>query len=321
MPEMKIVVLDGLTLNPGDNPWTEVESIGKLTVYDRTDSSQIIERAKDADVILTNKTPVTADTIGQLDQLKMISVLATGFNIVDVAAARRHNIPVCNVPVYGTDTVAQHVFAVLLSFIHRPFHHDQAIRDGQWKACNDFSFWLSPLIELSGLTLGIVGFGRIGRRVGEIAHAFGMKVIANSRHHKDTPSYNDFQWVDKAELFSRSDFVTLHCPQTDQNTGFVNAELIAKMKPTAILINSARGALVNEPDLANALNNGDIAGACLDVVSAEPITDDNPLLSAKNCLLTPHYAWATVAARKRLMDQTAYNIIAFAKGKPVNVVN
>lgn len=318
---MKIVVLDGLTLNPGDNPWTEVESIGELVIHDRTEPGAVVERAQDADVILTNKTPVTAETISQLKQLKMISVLATGFNIVDVEAARKNNVLVCNVPIYGTDTVAQHVFAVLLSFIHRPFHHDRAIRDGQWKACGDFSFWLSPLTELAGLTIGIVGFGRIGRRVGEIAHAFGMNVLANSRSQNDTPTYDSFQWASKEQLFAESDIVTLHCPQTDETTGFVNLSLISTMKPSAILVNASRGALIVEQDLANALNENKIGGACLDVVSQEPINDDNPLLSAKNCLLTPHYAWATVAARKRLMDQTAQNITAFAKGEPINVVN
>lgn len=318
---MNIVALDGYTLNPGDNPWTAVEALGQLTVYDRTDPSDVVARAKNADVILTNKTPISADHIEQLPELKLISVLATGFNIVDVDAARNRGIPVCNVPVYGTDTVAQYVFATLLAFIHRPYQHDQAIRAGKWSETGDFSFWLAPLTELAGLTLGIVGFGRIGRRVGEIANAFGMSVLAATPRHTNPPDYQPFDWAETEQLFAESDVVTLHCPHKSENTRFVDAALIGRMKSSAILVNAARGALINEQDLADALNNETISGACLDVVSTEPITDDNPLLSAKNCLLTPHYAWATVAARKRMMQTTAENIAAFKNNQPINVVN
>jgi glycerate dehydrogenase len=318
---MKIVVLDGYTLNPGDNPWDAVEQLGELTVYSRTPPEKIVERARGADVILTNKTPLSAETIGQLEELKFVAVLATGYNVVDIAAARARGIPVSNVPIYGTETVAQHVFAVLLAMIHQPYAHDQAIRQGEWLQSGDFSFWLRPLVELAGLTMGIVGFGRIGRRVGEIAHAFGMRVLANDIFTQNPPSYTPFEWASIEDLFSASDVVTLHCNQTPENAGFVNAGLLARMKPTAYLINAARGGLINEADLAAALNADRLAGVCLDVVSVEPIRDDNPLLGAKNCLLTPHIAWATVAARRRLMATTAENIAAFQGGQPINVVN
>jgi len=318
---MKIVVLDGYTLNPGDNPWDAVEQLGELTVYSRTPPEKIVERARGADVILTNKTPLSAETIGQLEELKFVAVLATGYNVVDIAAARARGIPVSNVPIYGTETVAQHVFAVLLAMIHQPYAHDQAIRQGEWLQSGDFSFWLRPLVELAGLTMGIVGFGRIGRRVGEIAHAFGMRVLANDIFTQNPPSYTPFEWASIEDLFSASDVVTLHCNQTPENAGFVNAGLLARMKPTAYLINAARGGLINEADLAAALNADRLAGVCLDVVSVEPIRDDNPLLGAKNCLLTPHIAWATVAARRRLMATTAENIAAFQRGQPINVVN
>ena len=296
---MNIVVLDGYTLNPGDNPWTEVQRHGELTVYDRTTPDQIQDRASDADIVLTNKTPLTSETIASLPKLRFIAVLATGFNVVDIAAAAGRCIPVSNVPVYGTDTVAQHVFACLLSMIHRPRDHDRAIRAGRWQQTGDFCFWLSPLTELVGKSMGIVGFGRIGRRTAEVAHAFGMHVLAHDVVQKNPPAYEPFAWRSIGQLFAESDVVSLHCPQTADNAGFVNRSLLARMKPTAILINAARGGLVNERELAEALNSETIAGACLDVVSAEPIRADNPILSAKNCLITPHIAWATVEARRR----------------------
>jgi len=318
---MRIVVLDGYTLNPGDNPWTAVEALGELTVHDRTDADQIVPRAAGADIILTNKTPLTAQTLEQLPDLKFISVLATGFNVVDVEAAKARGIAVSNVPIYGTDSVAQYVFAVLLSLIHNPVLHDQAIRQGQWQQAGDFSFWKTNLTELVGKTMGIVGFGRIGRSVGKLAHAFGMKIIAYDQQPGDPPDYSPFEWKELEALFAESDVVTLHCPQTAENAKFVNATLLRRMKPAAYFINSARGGLVDETALAAALNMGVPAGAVLDVVSVEPIREDNPLLKAKNCLLTPHMAWATVEARRRLMQITADNIAAFIKGKPVNVVN
>lgn len=318
---MKIVALDGYTLNPGDNPWEPVSRLGNLTVFDRTAASDVADRGAGATVLLTNKTPITRETIAALPELKFISVLATGFNVVDTAAAKERGIPVSNVPVYGTDAVAQYVFAVLLGMIHQPAAHDNAVRGGEWARRQDFSFWLGPINELAGKTFGVVGYGRIGRRAAEIAHAFGMEVLAHDVHRTAEPTWGPFRWAGIEELFERADVVTLHCPQTDSNKGFVNAALLQRMKPTARLINAARGTLVNERDLAEALNADRLAGACLDVVSIEPILPDNPLLSAKNCLLTPHMAWAAVEARRRLMQTTADNIAAFQSGKPIHVVN
>ncbi len=318
---MKIIVLDGHTLNPGDNPWDEVASLGELTVHDRTPVDKVLERATGAEILLTNKTPLTADVIEQLPDLRFISVLATGYNIVDVEAARKQNIPVANVPVYGTDTVAQYVFALLLNHCHHAAHHGSRVREGEWSRRVDFCFWDYPLIELTGLSMGIVGFGRIGRRVGELANAFGMKVIASDVNKSGKPSYEPFSWREIPELFAEADIVSLHCPQTRDNIGFVDRELISKMKPSAFFINTARGSLVNEKDLAEALNNDVISGAAVDVVSREPIEKYNPLLGAKNLLITPHMAWATLSARRRLMKTTAGNIRAFMDGNPVNVVN
>ena len=318
---MRIVVLDGYTLNPGDNPWDAVSALGELTVYDRTQPSEVVERAKEADVVLTNKTPLDSRTLGQLEKLKFISVLATGFNVVDVEAARARNIPVSNVPEYGTDTVAQHVFAVLLTLCHRPTEHDAAVRAGEWQARGDFCFWKAPLTELAGLTMGVIGFGRIGRRTAELAHAMGMRVLAFDPYPSNAPDWPGFEWRDVASLCEDSDVVTLHCPQTKDNTGMVDGAFLGRMKKSGILINAARGGLVNERDLAEALKAGVIAGACIDVVSKEPIEDDNPLLGAPNCLLTPHIAWATQSARRRLMATTAGNIAAFQAGRPVHVVN
>jgi glycerate dehydrogenase len=318
---MQIVVLDGYALNPGDNPWDAIEKLGDLRVHDRTAEDQIVARAREAEIVLTNKTPLTAETLRQLPQLKFISVLATGYNIVDVQAAAAHGIPVSNVPEYGTDSVAQHVFAVLLHFCHHATRHDQLIREGHWQQCGDFSFWDTPLLELAGKQIGIVGFGRIGQRVGELAHAFGMRVTAYDPTPGQAPAYSPFAWQSLAELFSESDVVSLHCPETDENRNMINRQLLATMKRTSILINAARGGLVNEQDLAMALNEGQLAGAALDVLSQEPVRDDNPMLAASNCLLTPHTAWATVAARQRLMAVTAENVSAFLKGDPCNVVN
>lgn len=318
---MRIVVLDGYTLNPGDNPWDPVAALGELVVHERTPEDRIVERAADADVVLTNKTPLTAQTLAALARLKFISVLATGYNIVDVASARQRGIVVSNVPEYGTDSVAQHVFALLLACCHRLERHDRLIREGEWRRRGDFCFWDMPLSELAGKQMGIVGFGRIGRRVGEIAHALGMGVLACDVRQGDRPAYQPFAWKSLDDLFAESDVVSLHCPQTEETVGMVNAQRIGRMKPTAVLINTARGGLVNEADLARALNEGRLAGAALDVVSREPILDDNPLLRARNCLLTPHIAWATLEARRRLMAVTAENVAAFLRGRPINVVN
>ncbi len=318
---MRIVVLDGHTLNPGDNPWTAVERLGELTVYDRTAPADIVRRSAEADVVLTNKTPLSAETLGQLPALRFISVLATGYNIVDVAAARRRGIPVSNVPVYGTDSVAQFVFALLLELCHHVAQHAEQVHRGEWARRKDFSFWTTPLTELAGRTMGIVGFGRIGRRVGELAHAFGMSVSAHDPFPGEAPAYEPFDWKSIEDVFAEADVVSLHCPQTAENRGIVDARMLALMKPDAVLINTARGGLVNEADLAAALNEGCIAGAGLDVVSEEPVRPDNPLLGARNCLITPHIAWATLAARRRLMQATAEDVAAFASGSPINVVN
>ena len=317
---MKIVVLDGYTLNPGDNSWDEVAALGELKVYDRTDPVEIIERATGADVILTNKTPLTAETLARLPALKFIGVLATGYNIVDAKAARQQNIPVSNVPIYGTDAVAEFVFSLVLNFYRQPQMHSGLVKAGEWQKAGDFCFWKTPLAELAGKTIGIVGFGRIGRRVGEIASAFKMKVLANDSFHGNPPSFL-MEWREVPDLFTESDIVSLHCNLTPENTRMVNKALLARMKKTGYLINTSRGQLVDEADLAAALKEGQIAGAALDVVSVEPIRDDNPVYDAPNVTLTPHIAWAALEARQRLMKITAKNVAAFQAGKPINVVN
>jgi glycerate dehydrogenase len=316
---MKIIVLDGYTMNPGDNPWDDVARLGEFVCHDRTPADLIVERAQEADIILTNKTPLSADTLAKLPRLKFISVLATGYNVVDVKAARARGVAVSNVPIYGTDSVAEYVFALLLNFRRQPQFHSDLVKQGEWTR-TEWCFWRTPLTELAGQTIGIVGFGRIGRRVGEIAAAFKMNVLANDSVRANPPSY-PFAWRDVPELFAESDVVTLHCNLTAENTGLVNRTLLERMKPSAYLINTARGPLVQDTDLAEALHQGKLAGAALDVVSTEPIPADNPLLRAPNLTLTPHVAWATLAARRRLMQITADNVAAFLAGKPIHVVN
>lgn len=318
---MKLVVLDGKTINPGDNPWTPLESFGTLEVYDRTAEDQIVSRCADAAIVLTNKVPFTEATLEQLPNLKFIAVTATGYNVVDTVAAGKCGVVVSNVPEYSTLSVAQHVFAMLLSFLHRPAEHHQAIIDGQWQAIGDFSFTLAPIHELAGKTLGIVGLGRTGRATAAIAAAFGMRAVASSRRQINPLPNEGFEWLSVEQLFDQADVVSIHCPQTDETKGFINAKLLSKMKSSSILINTARGGLVDEQALADTLNAGGIAGALLDVCSTEPIGADNPLLDAKNCVITPHIAWATVAARQRLMQTTADNVAAFLKGQPQNVVS
>lgn len=318
---MKLVVLDGKTINPGDNPWTPLESFGTLEVYDRTAEDQIVSRCADAAIVLTNKVPFTEATLEQLPNLKFIAVTATGYNVVDTVAAGKCGVVVSNVPEYSTLSVAQHVFAMLLSFLHRPAEHHQAIIDGQWQAIGDFSFTLAPIHELAGKTLGIVGLGRTGRATAAIAAAFGMRAVASSRRQINPLPNEGFEWLSVEQLFDQADVVSIHCPQTDETKGFINAKLLSKMKSSSILINTARGGLVDEQALADTLNAGGIAGALLDVCSTEPIGADNPLLDAKNCVITPHIAWATVAARQRLMQTTAENVEAFLKGQPQNVVS
>ena len=318
---MNIVALDGYTLNPGDNPWDEVERLGNLIVYERTDQEHILERSGEADIIVTNKAPLFAETLNKLTRLRFISVTATGYNIVDTLTARQKGIPVSNVPEYGTDSVAQFSFALLLELCHHVGVHSDSVKAGDWSQSKDWCFWKTPQVLLAGKRMGIVGFGRIGRRVGELAHAFGMEVMAHDVEQKDPPVYSPFFWKTREDLFAEADVISLHCALTDENAGFVNHDLLGLMKKEAFFINAARGGLINERDLARALNEGMIAGAGLDVVSVEPIESVNPLLSASNCIITPHIAWATTAARRKLMASTAENIRAFMEGKPINVVN
>jgi glycerate dehydrogenase len=315
---LEIIVLDGHTLNPGDLDWHAVEALGELTVHDRTPRELVVERAAEADIVLTNKTVISSDDIAALPRLRFIGVLATGCNVVDTAAARARGILVCNVPGYGTASVAQHVFALLLELTQRTVQHAGPVRDGRWSSCPDFCYWDFPLVELAGRTLGIIGYGSIGEAVAGIGRAFGMNVLASARR---TRNAEGVEFVSTDEIFRRADVVTLHCPLTDDTCGLVNAARIAKMKPGAFLINTGRGPLVVEQDLADALNSGRLAGAALDVLSVEPPPPDNPLLSARNCLITPHIAWATRAARMRLMDVVVENLRSFLAGKPQNVVN
>lgn len=318
---MKIVILDGLTTNPGDNPWTELSSLGDLTIYANSALDNVLQRAADADILITNKVKLGSSALANLPKLKFISVLATGYDVVDVNAAKKRGILVSNVPEYSTQSVAQHAFAGLLSLIARPEQHHQSILKGQWLESGQFSFWNQSLMELAGKTMGIVGLGRIGRAVANIASSFGMKLVAHSPRRREPLTCPGFEWLEIEELFAQSDVVSLHCPTTLQSAGMVNRSLLSKMKSTAILINTARGALVDEKDLAEALNSKSIWGAFLDVVSVEPILPDNPLLTARNCLLTPHQGWATLESRQRLVKATAENVAAFLNGQPTNVVN
>lgn len=317
---MKIAVLDGYTANPGDVSWEEIQELGECEIHDRTPQAEIVERARDAEVLLTNKAFVSGETIRALPKLRYIGVLATGFNIVDVEAAKERGIPVCNVPEYSTPNVAQLVFALILELTNRAGHHSDTVHAGRWSASQDFCYWDGSLIELHGLTLGLVGYGRIAQATARIARAFGMNVLA-TRRRKDSQPQADGEFVEADRLFRESDILSLHCPLTPETKEMVNASRLGMMKRSAFLINTARGALVNEKDLADALNEGRIAGAGLDVLSTEPPPASNPLLSAKNCIITPHIAWATRNARIRLLHVAAENIRAWLDGKPRNVVN
>ncbi len=317
---MNIVVLDGYTLNPGDLSWDALAQLGSCVIHDRTPPELVVERARDAEVVLTNKAMLPRETIAALPKLKYIGVLATGYNVVDVVAAKERSIPVANIPDYGTHSVAQFTFALLLELAHHVGHHAQTVRDGRWVRSADFCYWDSPLVELHGLTFGVIGFGKIGRATAKLADAFGMNVLVHNRSRPaDLPAHYEFMSLD--DLLARSDVVSLHCPLTPENKQFINAERLARMKPTAFLLNTSRGPLLDEAAVASALSSGKIAGAALDVVSVEPPKADNPLLTAKNCLVTPHIAWATRAARARLMDIAVENIRAFLAGAPKNVVN
>jgi glycerate dehydrogenase len=318
---MKIVVLDGYTLNPGDLTWEGFEKLGEFICYDRTPRELIFERAKDAEIVITNKTPLNEDILKQLPFCKYIGVLATGYDVVDINYAKERGIPVCNIPTYGTTAVAQYVFALLLELCHNVKHHSDTVKQGKWSKQKDFCYWDFPLVELSGKTMGFIGFGRIGRQTAKIAEAMGMKIIAHDKFRGDVSEFNDFKWVELHELFKTADVISLHCPLFPETEGLINAENLAKMKKTAFLINTSRGKLIIDKDLAHALNSDKIAGAAVDVVSQEPPTEGNPLFTAKNCIVTPHIAWATKEARQRLMDIAVDNLKTFLEGDLINVVN
>lgn len=317
---MKIVVLDGYAMNPGDLKWDLLSELGELVVHDRTPSELLQVRSKDADILLTNKTIISREIIFQNSNLKYIGELATGFDNIDIKAAAERGIPVCNVPGYSTDSVAQHTFALIMELSLQIAKRSEDARNGGWVNSKDFCYGQSGLIELKDKTLGLIGLGKIGASVAKIGDAFGMKILANVRHPENyNISYVDFTSME--DIFSASDIISLHCPMTNETQGMVNMELLHKMKKYGFLINTARGGLIDEDALANALNNGLIAGAGLDVLSSEPPLESNPLLTARNCLITPHIAWATKESRIRLMAIAATNIKSFFAGKPQNVVN
>ena len=317
---MNIVILDGFTANPGDLSWDSIAVMGNLTVYDRTAPRDVMERIRGAEVVYTNKTIITREHIEQNPQLKLISVTATGYNVVDLAAARERGIPVCNVPAYSTRDVAQMTFALLLEICHRVGHHSQTVREGKWTSCPDFCYWNSPLYELDGKVLGIIGFGKIGKRVSEIAKAFGMSVMAYTPSGRKDGA-DDVTFTDMDTVLKNADVISVHCPLTPDTAGLINKEFIGKLKNSAYIINTSRGPVANEQDIKEALINGEIAGYGTDVLSTEPPKADNPLLSAPNCLLTPHIAWAAYETRLRLMGILEDNIKGFISGATVNVVN
>jgi glycerate dehydrogenase len=316
---MRLVILDGHTLNPGDLSWKDLEAVADVSYFPRTSQAEIVARLQDADALLTNKVPITAETFAACPKLKYVGVTATGYNIIDLVAAKKAGVTVTNVPGYSTDSVAQVVFALLLEITHHTGHHAARVAAGGWASSPDFSFADFPLLELRGQTMGIVGFGEIGQAVARIAHALGMKVIYHSRTKKDFTEFPVTK-VEVAELFRESDVVSLHCPLTPETKALVSWPLLQTMKRTSILINTARGPLLNEADVAKALHEGVIAWAGLDVLSAEPPPADNPLLSAPNCFILPHIAWASVAARRRLMHEVVENVKSFQAGKPRNVI-
>ncbi|MDT8716308.1 D-2-hydroxyacid dehydrogenase [Clostridium sp. 19966] len=317
---MKIVVLDGYTLNPGDLSWDGFRNLGDVTIYDRTDSTETYERSKDAEIVITNKTIIDKKLIDKLTKLKYIGVLATGYNVVDVSAAKKKNVIVTNIPAYGTDSVAQMIFALILDITNHVSSHNAAVRQGAWSKSKDFCFWNKPIIELSGKTIGIIGFGAIGRKVADIAQVFDMNVIAYSRTITDESKRKNFKWVSLNSIFEESDFLSLNCPLNNATKGIINRDTLNKMKKNAILINASRGPLIVEEHLAEALNKGTISAAGLDVLSEEPPSKDNPLIKAKNCVLTPHIAWAAKEARMRLMNIAVSNLKAFLNGNPENII-
>ncbi len=319
---MKLTVIDGYTMNPGDLSWEQYEQFGELRVYDHStaDENEVIRRIADSEIVIANKSKVTRRVIDACPNIRFIAVQATGYDPIDYVYAREKGIPVSNVPAYGTDSVAQFAIALLLEVCGHAGYHDRAVHQGKWAACGDWCFWDYPMIELSGKTMGIIGFGRIGQAVGRIASALGMKVLAYNRSRSESGA-KIAEYVELEELLARSDVISLHCPAFPETVGIINKDTIAKMKDGVILINNSRGALVVEQDLAEALNCGKVAAAAVDVVSSEPISDGNPLLSAKNCLITPHISWAPKESRQRIMDCTEENIRCFLAGKPQNVVN
>lgn len=318
---MKIVVLEGYVVNPGDLSYDKLKALGDVTIYDRTPKDKVIEYSKEADILIINKTILGRNELEKLPNLKYIGVMATGYNVVDIEAARSLGITVTNIPNYSTKSVAQLTFAFILELCHHAQEHSEAVRNGAWSNSRDFCFWNYPLTELDGKTLGIIGFGSIGRQVADIAGAFGLNVISFSRTIKDESKRKNFRWVSLDELLRCSDIVSLHCPLFPETKGIINLENLKKMKQSAFLINTGRGPLIVEEDLAYALNNGIIAGAGLDVLSKEPPAIDNPLLSAKNCIITPHIAWASKEARERLLEITINNVKAFINGHAENVVS
>ncbi len=317
---MKIVILDGHAVNPGDLSWDCFLPFGSITVYENTEKHQAIQRVEGADIVMTNKTPITRALLDACPTVKLICVLATGYNVVDCDAARERGIPVCNVPDYGTNAVAQFTFSLLLELCNRVGHHDDLVHRGDWTTCPSFCFWDTPQMELYGKTFGIIGFGRIGRAVGKIAAAMGMEVLSYNRsRHPEGEAIG--KYVDLDTLLAKADILSLHCPLTPENTGMISKELLQKMKDGAILLNTARGGLLDEQAVADALRSGKLRGAAVDVVSREPIQADNPLLSAPNCIITPHMAWAPIETRQRILDCTVASIRAYLAGAPINTVN
>lgn len=320
---MKIVVLDGYTLNPGDISWNALENLGKLIVFDRTPYTidSIVENIANAEVVFTNKTPINKEVLDKVPNVKYIGVLATGFNVVDVKAAKNKNIVVTNIPDYSSAAVAQFTMALLLEFCHNVGEHNVSVKNGNWVKSDDFCYWNKPLIELAGKTLGLIGFGKIGKATAKLAQAFGLKVLVYTRTVDASLENDNLHFVSLDNLLENSDFISLHCPLTEETEGIIDASTIVKMKQSAMLINTSRGPLVNEQDLASALNNNQITAAAVDVVSEEPMKANNPLLTAKNCIITPHIAWAPKEARMRLMQIAANNLDSFLKKQPINVVN
>ena len=321
---MKIVILDGYTENPGDLSWEGLEKLGDLTVYDRTsltDVQEVIDRIGDAEIVFTNKTPMPREVFDTCTNIRYVGVLATGYNVVDVDAAKEKNISVCNIPTYGTAAVGQFAIALLLEICHHVGHHDKAVHEGRWENNPDWCFWDYPLIELDGKVMGIIGYGRIGQATGRIAQALGMKVLAYDAYRNPALESETCQYADLDEVLAKSDVIALHCPLFSETEGMINRESIAKMKDGVIILNNSRGPLIVEKDLAEALNSGKVAAAGLDVVSTEPIKGENPLLKAKNCILTPHISWAPKESRQRLMDIAVDNLEMFLKGKVQNAVN